>query len=102
MEHGKIHRLETLIILQISQARLPATFQEGKRTKDQKTDRRQTAAVEPTDRYPSAQENLVLCVNCLPSYMTVSCQGCIVPGAHADPERVTQFIFRHILGHFFL
>ena len=46
--------------------------------------------------------------------MTVSClQGCIIPGIHADPERVTlilslcqgvfmnQFIFRHILGHIF-
>ena len=38
MEYGKIHRLETLIILQITQARLPATFQEGEPMKDQKTD----------------------------------------------------------------
>ena len=38
MEYGKIHRLETLIILQITQAQLPASFQEGEPMKDQKTD----------------------------------------------------------------
>ena len=59
MEYGKIHRLETLIILQITQAQLPASFQEGEPMKDKKNwHRRQTAAVEPTDRYPSTQENL--------------------------------------------
>ena len=36
MEHGKIHRLETPMTLQISQARVPATFQEGGPMKDQK------------------------------------------------------------------
>ena len=35
MEYGKIHRLETLIILQITQAQLPATLQEGEPMKDQ-------------------------------------------------------------------
>ena len=38
MEYGIIRRLETLIILQITQARLPATFQEGEPMKNQKTD----------------------------------------------------------------
>ena len=38
MEYGKIHRLGTLIILPITQAQLPASFQEGEPMKDQKTD----------------------------------------------------------------
>ena len=38
MECVKIHRLETIIILQITQARLLASFQEGEPMKDQKTD----------------------------------------------------------------
>ena len=38
MEYVKIHRLETIIILQITQARLLASFQEGEPMKDQKTD----------------------------------------------------------------
>ena len=38
MEYVKIHRLETIIILQITQARLLASFQEVEPMKDQKTD----------------------------------------------------------------
>ena len=36
MGYVKIHRLETIIILQITQARLLASFQEGEPMKDQK------------------------------------------------------------------
>ena len=64
MEYGKIHRLETLIILQITQARLPATFQEGEPTKDQKTDtgdRRQQLS--PLTDILAPKKILVLCVN---------------------------------------
>ena len=115
MEYGKIHRLETLIILPITQAQLPASFQEGEPMKDQKTDtgdRQQQSS--PLTDILAPKKILVLCVTCWPSCMTVSClQGCIIPGVHADPERVTlilslcqgvfmnQFIFRHILGHIF-
>ena len=114
MEYVKIHRLETIIILQITQARLLASFQEGEPMKDQKLTQETDGSSSPLTDTLAPKKILVLCVTCLPSCMTVSwLQGCIIPGIHAGPERVTvilslcqgvfmnQFIFRHILGLIF-
>ena len=115
MEYVKIHRLETIIILQITQARLLASFQEGEPMKDQKTDPgdRQQQSSPLTDILAPKKILSLMCHLLTIMYDCELFAGRIIPGIHADPERVTlilslcqgvfmnQFIFRHILGHIF-